>query len=932
MDKLLFKLINMSIPAGLLIIAVILLRLLFKKAPKSLRCVMWALVGIRLICPFSLESFYSLVPSAEVISLGITYSQAPQIDSGIPIINNTINPVISENLAPNIAESVSPMQVIGLVGSYVWLIGLVGMLIYALISYIRLRRTTAESQPLNEKVWLCDRVNSPFILGIIRPKIFVPSTIDGDTLKNVIAHENAHIKRLDHLWKPLGFVLLAVYWFNPLIWVAYILLCRDIELACDERVIKNMTADDKASYSEALLKCSTRGRSIAMCPLAFGEVGVKERIKRVLSYKKPAFWIIIAAIAACIVAAVCFLTNPIGKDVDDKLDCYLTDVILQHNKVTEPKYEFGCEDHMVLGVKEQGDKTTVYMVVMFMGFNYNAGDIAEESGSHIPTVITVKSDGKGGYALDEYWEPRDGGYYTDDIKSKFPFAMQSDVFNLHTYSKEQETACYKKAKTHFLYTAINGDLMGINDISARDCYRYRPINNYVYTKPEGYYIFGGDKPDYIRDEQYVGFGKSTTEFPEMFFSRNEKSCKISFLDKAKASAKYTYSIDDNRLVIQNTDNGYKYVFNFKGGNIIFDAKSSDKETKGDIIDGTEFECYSAFMLDGSDSYCSAFIDVDNDGEMEYCKIGLGDVEQFSMIKFIAGDKYCNVFARHSQNLCFVEDSNGTVLLRGEAWEDHTYNYYKVSVENNTIVLTQVGENINKKFALKAVVLDNSQDNSNKIYPSNAKKTIRRSEGLETYSSLTADPALILRVKITNELTNKNSYFCYHSEESSSSISLRTAEVTKVYKNTIGKKLSDEIVIMDFVALSDDGILYTSYTHEPLKKDYEYVVFLSDTYVDDESIYFASCREMFNVTDDIQLNQNIEAVYKFMLEFASDSNNTIISEVLAAEPFDEDVVYDEFYDPITIKTEYGDVVIRRPILPEGRDKRYIINDRVTYKEE
>ena len=868
MDKLLFKLINMSIPAGFLIIAVILLRLLFKKAPKSLRCVMWALVGIRLICPFSLESFYSLVPSAEVISPGIIYSQTPQINSGIPIINNTINPIISESLAPNITESVSPMQVIGTVGSYVWLVGLIGMLIYALISYIKLRRTTAESQPLNEGVWMCDRVASPFILGIIRPKIYVPSAIDGDTLKNVIAHEHTHIKRLDHLWKPLGFILLSIYWFNPLIWVAYVLLCRDIELACDERVIKHMSADDKANYSQALLICSTRGRSIAMCPLAFGEVGVKERIKRVLSYKKPAFWIIMAAIAACIVAAVCFLTNPIGKDVDNKLDRYLTDAILQHNKTAEPKYEFGCEDHIVLGVKEQGNRTTVYMVVMFSGYNYNSGDITEESSSHIPTVITVKADDKDRYTLDEYWIPRDGGYYTDDIKSKFPLTLQSDVFNLSDYAEEQKKSCYNKAKTHFLYRAINGEQMGLNDISKRNIYLYNPINNYNFSYSDGCVQLIYVDPDEDIDSIYP------ISMPRITFYRNTEKCELSLRDRVKAFSEYTYTLSDTRLVIKNVDLGYNYVFRVKGSSFIFDEKSSDKETKGDIIDGTEFVCDNAYE-DDFDLYGCAYIDVDNDGEMEYCRIGNANSWYYSSFLFSAGDKYANLFKyNNTQGLGFVEGENGTVLLSLKDYNYNITNYYSISVENDNIILTQIGENINKASAIIPITLNNDIGNSKPtINSSDVIKTIKmKNEVSNKYVLPLCD--IVMRVKITDDLTNKNSYFSYIDYDRKNFISMRTAEVLEVYRNTTSKEINNKIFIIDYAAINDDRMLYLDYNEEQLKNEGEYLIISRGIGVKDNLLYLTECVEKLNLAEDTIPDENLNRLYNYLVDIFGKSNNDI----------------------------------------------------------
>lgn len=310
MEAVFLKLLNMSIAAGWLILAVAVFRFLFKRAPKAIRCVLWAFVGIRLICPFSFESVLSLIPSAETVSPNILFSQSPTIHTGISSLNRAVNPVISESLAPSVGASVNPLEVITFVASIVWIIGVVILFSYAAVSYLRLSRRVSTAMCLRENLWLCDQVASPFILGFVRPRIYLPSHMDERQITYVVAHENAHIRRHDHWWKPVGFMLLAIYWFNPLIWLAYILLCRDIELACDEKVVKELGAADKKAYSEALLSCSVSQRMIAACPLAFGEVGVRERIKNVLNYKKPAFWIIIAAVAACVVLAVCFLTNP----------------------------------------------------------------------------------------------------------------------------------------------------------------------------------------------------------------------------------------------------------------------------------------------------------------------------------------------------------------------------------------------------------------------------------------------------------------------------------------------------------------------------------------------------------------------------------------------------------------------------------------------
>lgn len=311
MADLFLRIFNLSITAGYLVLAVVALRLLLKKAPRWSIVLLWGLVAIRLVCPFSIESALSLIPSAETVSPEIMYSPTPSINSGIHAFNSTINPVISETFAPTPSHSVNPMQVLIFVATSVWLVGMGFMLVYTLISYWRLQRRVSTAIRLQDNIYRSENVSSPFILGILRPRIYLSCHLCETERHHVIAHEQAHIRRQDHWWKPLGFLLLAIHWFNPLMWLAYILLCRDIEVACDEKVVKELETHQRADYSESLLKCSVKQTMIAACPLAFGEVGVKERVKNVLKYKKPSIWIIAISIAACIAIAVCFLTVPI---------------------------------------------------------------------------------------------------------------------------------------------------------------------------------------------------------------------------------------------------------------------------------------------------------------------------------------------------------------------------------------------------------------------------------------------------------------------------------------------------------------------------------------------------------------------------------------------------------------------------------------------
>ena len=310
MNELFLKIINMSISASWLVLAVLILRFVLKKAPKWINVLLWGIVAIRLICPFSFESTLSLIPSAETIPLNIGMDTTPTINSGISAINNAVNPIISQSNTPMAGASVNLLQITIGIYEYIWIFGMIALALYTAISYWRLRRKVDTAVRYKDNIFQSENVSFPFVLGIIKPRIYLPFKMNGQYLEYVVAHEQAHICRKDHLWKPLGFLLLMIHWFNPLMWLAYVLLCRDIELACDEKVIKELGNEQRGDYTQALVACSVNRRMIAACPLAFGEVSVKERVKSVMNYKKPAFWVIIISVIVCVGVAVCFLTNP----------------------------------------------------------------------------------------------------------------------------------------------------------------------------------------------------------------------------------------------------------------------------------------------------------------------------------------------------------------------------------------------------------------------------------------------------------------------------------------------------------------------------------------------------------------------------------------------------------------------------------------------
>lgn len=312
MEGIFVKLLNMSVSASGFILIAVLLRALLKRSPKWIHCLLWGLVAVRLVCPLSFESSFSLAPRADFVEakLGVQREDGRYMNSVTDAgkaLNDDLDNAQNKNLAnKGNADRQSDWKKI----SWTWFTGVVLLLGYAAISYLRFRKKVQASIRLRDGIYMCDNIRTPFILGVIRPGIYLPSDMDEVQTDNVIAHERAHLSRLDQVWKPLGYCLLAVYWFNPLCWLAYVLFCRDMELACDEKVIRDMDVEDKKVYSRVLLSFSDPSHRIAAGPLAFGEIGVKKRIQSVLNYRKPAFWMVGLAILALVVTSLCFLTNP----------------------------------------------------------------------------------------------------------------------------------------------------------------------------------------------------------------------------------------------------------------------------------------------------------------------------------------------------------------------------------------------------------------------------------------------------------------------------------------------------------------------------------------------------------------------------------------------------------------------------------------------
>ena len=495
MEAMFLQLVNLSMTAGWLVLAVLALRLLLRRAPKSILCAMWGLVGLRLLCPVSIESPLSLVPSAQPLPREILTAAQPEIYSGVAVIDRVVNPVLTNTLAAAPGESVNPAQVLAGVLPWIWLLGMVGMLGYALFTTLRLRRRVSTAVRLEQGVKQSEYVKTPFVLGLIHPTIYLPFHMESADAVHVLAHERAHIRRGDPWWKMLGFVLLAIYWFHPLMWVAYFFLCRDIEAACDETVIRGFSREERQGYAEALLRLSVAVPALHGCPLAFGEVGVKARIKGVINYKKPGFWIVTVAVLAAIVVAVCFLTSPaaektseitlppaenaetvqpqpqeqpeapvVAEEIEetqetqetepesDPLEAAVTAAIFQRS---EPVFEnttvrtaaFQCFDQEEVAVDSdppQPNQLTLYGNALYLGFSVEDGILHQTEGSNIPVAITFSCEEEG-YELVEYWQPGDGTDYAPDIRAKFPAEAVKLALGDQPYLLEQFQLCYAQA-------------------------------------------------------------------------------------------------------------------------------------------------------------------------------------------------------------------------------------------------------------------------------------------------------------------------------------------------------------------------------------------------------------------------------------------------------------------------------------------------------
>lgn len=663
MSELFLKIVNMSISASWVVIAVLTLRFCLKKAPKWVNVLLWGIVAVRMVFPFSIESVLSLIPSAETISPSIMMEQSPSVQTGVPALNHVINPVISGSFTPAPGASANPLQIWIPVLAGIWLFGIAALFLYSAVSYWRLRRKVCEAVILRGNIYQSEKVCSPFVLGIIRPKIYLPYHMDSREMDHVIAHEQTHIRRKDHWWKPLGFLLLTTHWFNPLMWLSYILLCRDIELACDEKVIRKMSNEQRADYTQALVACSVDRRLITACPLAFGEIGVKERVKSVMNYKKPAFWIVLASVIVCAVIAVCFLTNPIGFQFDVSANTIVSANHFDMRNADDPvaiemtPAQIGELNSRLAGVKncKRSDKYAGLTPGYQISAQMQDGSYIRISGYSLSdnTMVDIEQSGKR-YAVSD----REFQEYLSRICAGGDVSAAFDLQPLRVQYPE-----------YFDLDASAG------------------LDVYVWQMaPDSYYF--GLLPHTASPRD------STAQ--ELLALRGASSEQMRYI-----LAAYALDPDDIHVIPwQNPISSY-----IPECWIVTENGESLEEKQAQYI-----ETVSAMLFGEGDTllhndypiYDSIVFDVDGDGIDEVCVLGFGRTSGLFTFTFRAAEigadtlKYDTLFCTEWYDLSFIHGDDGVVRVQGiDQKEPPQTHLFDIAVVDGSIQLTEDGQSISR---------------------------------------------------------------------------------------------------------------------------------------------------------------------------------------------------------------------------------------------
>ena len=675
--------VNRSVTAGWLVLAVLALRLVLRRAPRRFHCLLWAAVAVRLVLPFSIQSPVSLIPTTQTVVPETVYSGHPTLQTGIPAVNSQLAAYIGSHYYEGVTVPADTAARLTDVLSALWLAGVAALLVYCVGTWLHMRFRLHTAVRLRDDLWQSEWVDSPFVLGLFRPRIYLPFRLDEGTLSQVEAHERAHIARGDHVWKVLAFALLALHWFHPLLWAAYLLFCRDLEYACDERVISHLDAEGRRRYSDALLRCAAPRRSVAPCPVAFGESGVGGRIRNVLRYRKPAFWVALAAALALIVTAVCFLTDPPVKDSAQWL----------HTR--RPSQLADCE----LLVNHGGAGLTSYTRPLSQRQREDLSRLLRSvPDSQLTTGMSLVG-APDGWSL---YLPRGQVYLS------LPEGADDGDRVLLIY-RAQETWIRDRALADYLRQLLPGPML-----TWRCPYENgRPLSSLTISpalacdRLEISYFTGsfagGTDPrwqDHSDDAAALeagtvtlGPGEAAVWTPGVLdedFPQSDSFDLTWFYDAGKFSDRRATLVVSPRPV---TDGGTVTAVDYR-----ITVLSGSVPLEYTLADDTLLLTPSYPAINGfpfNDFYGSLRWDVDGDGDVEYCTLGVGPTSGLFTFTFAAQAdgqvKYASIFQTEWYDLSFVY-LNGVPVVRGVT-QDGQEHFFRIRVRNGELILLENGQDL-----------------------------------------------------------------------------------------------------------------------------------------------------------------------------------------------------------------------------------------------
>ena len=643
MEYLFIHVLNISITSSFLVLAIILYRLFAKKAPKWVSVLLWGLVGLRLLFPFSIESALSLIPSKSTIPTTITHDRYPALDTGFGSVDEIVNPILSGSMEARPEYSANPMHTLITILGWIWLCVMLCMLLYMAASFIYLRIKTRVRVGREDNIYLCDYVKTPFILGIIRPHIYIPSDISDKDYSHVVAHERAHIKRLDHIWKPLGFLLLSIYWFNPLLWVAYVLLCRDIESACDEKVISEFGDNEKADYSEALLTLGIKSRVISACPLAFGEVSVKSRVSAISKYKKPATIAIAISLVACAVFAVCFLTYKKNNAVAIEQGIWYAGKVIGATDTNTT-----CDDVPLFAFTENGD--------LLVG-SKNLADLAYVRLGKMNSAYVSKSEYESLFEGVTFREGYSAEYFYDSVKAAWRITP-----SISSGMEHEEMYLLRSEKELYMGYADDGKIGSLYELRFNEA-----LPTYLYT---------------------LKYTSPDVNGATLILDSSNGTGRIIFGEHSSYTALGTYKHENSRLIFTTTDDfELTLVFMNVGDALVYSEKDSEIHgLSGLFPDGVSF--YGYYQLYGV-SNCTSFFDINNDGKQELVAANIGNNGTLWYLVHSQGVTLANStipFTKYDD--IRFEEKDGTLYLVCEYSSVDFNSYrYKVTFDGENLIFT-----------------------------------------------------------------------------------------------------------------------------------------------------------------------------------------------------------------------------------------------------